>query len=100
MNNKLKSKNIFENKITAILLAISCSAAWAFAFPLIKVGIKDFQISSDDTAAKTLFAGIRFFAAGAVVLVIAKCMQMKIRINGTKNIFIVLLFGLVNTALH
>ena len=100
MNNNKGTKNIFENKITAVLLAISCSVAWAFAFPLIKIGINDFKISADDTAAKTLFAGIRFFAAGVVVLVIARCMKMKVKINGAKNVFVVLLFGLVNTALH
>ncbi|MBQ3691900.1 MAG: DMT family transporter [Clostridia bacterium] len=81
-------------------MAISCSVAWAFAFPLIKIGINDFKIAADDTAAKTLFAGIRFFAAGVVVLVIARCMKMKVKINGAKNVFVVLLFGLVNTALH
>ena len=100
MNNNKGTKNIFENKITAVLLAISCSVAWAFAFPLIKIGINDFKIAADDTAAKTLFAGIRFFAAGVVVLVIARCMKMKVKINGAKNVFVVLLFGLVNTALH
>lgn len=100
MNKNSKSKNIFENKITAMLLAISCSVVWAFAFPLIKIGINDFKISSGDTAAKTLFAGIRFFAAGLAVLVIAKCMRIKFKINGAKNIAVILLFGLVNTALH
>ena len=34
------------------------------------------------------------------MLVIARCMKMKVKINGAKNIFVVLLFGLVNTALH
>lgn len=100
MHKDSKLKNIFEIKTTAVLLAVSCSVAWAFAFPLIKMGINDFRIAADDTAAKTLFAGIRFFSAGLVVLVIAKCMRMNLKINGAKNILIVLLFGLVNTALH
>ncbi|MBQ3969420.1 MAG: DMT family transporter, partial [Clostridia bacterium] len=100
MSENNLSKSVFETKITVVLLAISCSVAWAFAFPLIKIGISDFQIPPDDTAAKTLFAGIRFFAAGIVVLLIAKCMKMRLKISGAKNILIVLLFGLVNTALH
>lgn len=100
MSENNLSKSVFETKITVVLLAISCSVAWAFAFPLIKIGISDFQIPPDDTAAKTLFAGIRFFAAGIVVLLIAKRMKMRLKISGAKNILIVLLFGLVNTALH
>ncbi len=94
------SKSIFEIKIIAMLLAVSCSVAWAFAFPLIKIGINDFKIASDDTGAKTLFAGIRFFAAGLVVLIIAKLSKRKMKIEGVKNVLTVLLFGLVNTALH
>ena len=96
----MRLKNVFKNKLTASLLAVSCSVAWAFAFPLIKIGIKDFNIATGDTAAKALFAGIRFFSAGLVVLLIAWSMRMNIRIKGLKNNLIVLLFGLVNTALH
>ena len=96
----MQSKDIFKNKITASLLAISCAVAWAFAFPLIKIGIKDFAIAADDTPAKALFAGIRFFSAGLLVMFIAGCLKMELKINGVKNKLIVLLFGLVNTALH
>ena len=95
-----KTRSIFEIKTAAMLLAVSCSIAWAFAFPLIKLGIKDFAIAPDDTASKTLFAGIRFFAAGAAVLLIAGSMKIKIEIKGKNNIFLVLLFGFVNTTLH
>ena len=65
---KKNTVNIFQRKTTVILLAVSCSVAWAFAFPLIKIGIGDFEISPGDTGSKTLFAGIRFFAAGITVL--------------------------------
>lgn len=94
------SKGIFENKLTVVLLAISCAVAWAFAFPLIKLGINDFKITSNDMASKTLFAGIRFFFAGIIVMITAKLFKMDLRIKGGKNIAIVLLFGFVNTTLN
>lgn len=89
-----------KNKLTAALWAISCAVVWAFAFPLVKLGIEYFDIAANDTAAKTLFAGVRFFSAGIIILIIAKFRGISVKIEGTKNKLIVLLFGLVNTTLH
>lgn len=93
-------KNIFEKKITAMILASTCSIAWACAFPFIKLGTKAFQIGSNDIGSKTLFAGIRFFAAGIIVLVIAKAMKRSFEVKRTSDKLLILLFGLVNTSLH
>ncbi len=86
----------------AALLALSTSVVWAFAFPLIKLGIREFQIAPDDIGSKTLFAGVRFFAAGVVVSIAARMMnaakkQPRFRRSGVR---LSLLLGLVNTALH
>lgn len=99
MDSKVK-KNIFEKKITAMLLATTCSIAWACAFPFIKLGTKAFQIESNDVGSKTLFAGIRFLAAGIIVLLIAKAMKRSFEIKSASDKLLILLFGLVNTSLH
>ncbi len=83
-----------------MLLALSCAVAWSFAFPLIKIGLRLFGVAAGDTGAKTLFAGIRFFSAGIFVLILAKIMGRDMKIKGKKDFFGILLFGLVNTALH
>lgn len=83
-----------------MLLALSCAVAWAFAFPLIKLGFASFGVSSGDTGAKALFAGIRFFAAGLAVLIMARVSGRDMKIKGGRALLSVLLFGLVNTALH
>lgn len=98
--NDLKSKNLFTVKPIAMLLAASCVVAWAFAFPLIKLGLTAFEIANDDTGAKTLFAGIRFSIAGIFVLIAALLSKKDVRIKGAGNIGVVVLFGLVNTSLH
>ncbi len=83
-----------------MLLAFSCAAVWSFAFPLIKIGLALFEVASGDTGAKTLFAGIRFFTAGVFVMIIAAVIGKDIHMKSRKDLFGVLLFGLVNTTLH
>ena len=107
---KKKRTSIFERKTAAMLLAASTSVVWAFAFPLIKLGIPAFGIAADDTGAKTLFAGVRFFTAGVIVLA-ASLLNEKRSVQlpegggalGEKplsGLLLALLLGLVNTALH
>ena len=95
-----KKQNIFQNKFFAAVFAAISAVAWASAFPLIKIGFREFSITSADTGSKTLFAGIRFFAAGVVTLAIAKCMKHKWKIKTGKEAAWLAFFGLVNTALH
>ena len=110
-------KSLFERKSSAMILAASTAVVWAFAFPLIKLGINEFSISGEDTGAKTLFAGVRFFLAGIIVLIISifgrsklfsakksgsaqAASDREILINGKKGFALILLLGLVNTSLH
>ena len=51
------------------ILAILCTILWGSAIPLIKLGYAVFDIAADATADKLLFAGIRFFGAGLIILV-------------------------------
>ena len=93
-------RNIYKIKSISIILAIFCAIAWAMAFPLIKTGFNAFAIASGDTAGKTLFAGIRFFTAGLIVMAIAAFMGKSLKVKSKKDGFVLVLFGLVNTALH
>lgn len=81
-------------------LAFSCAFAWAFAFPLIKLGISEFNIHSEDVAAKILFAGIRFFSAGILVWTISSFSRKNKIIDNMKTVFLILAFGLINISLH
>lgn len=84
----------------AAVAAALCALAWAFAFPFIKLGLAAFGIDGGDTAAKTLFAGVRFTAAGIIVLLLARRMGRSLRPARRRDWGLVLVFGLVNTALH
>jgi drug/metabolite transporter (DMT)-like permease len=64
MNNKL-SKPAF-----VWLIAGLCCLLWGSAFPSIKTGYRLLGIESGDTPTIILFAGVRFFFAGVLTLII------------------------------
>jgi drug/metabolite transporter (DMT)-like permease len=94
------TEKIFTNRYLIVLFAMIAVFAWSCAFPFIKIGFSQFGISSADTWSKALFAGIRFFFAGILLIVFARLRGIKQeRISGNTLMWL-LLFGLVNTALH
>lgn len=97
MDNK---KNIFKNSKAVIILAFLCAFGWALAYPLIKLGMQEFQISSDDTGSKILFAGLRFFFAGIAVIITGLVTRKSFRIGRKVNWLWLIAFALVNTAIH
>lgn len=96
----MNKETIFTKKFYVWLFAMIAVISWAFAFPLIKIGFKEFAISSDDNWSKALFAGIRFFAAGALLILFAILKRYKTDIKNGSDIALLLVFGFVNTALH
>lgn len=63
------NKNFFTKPINILLLAIVATALWGSAIPVIKIGYGAYAIEGDDVASKLLFAGIRFFFAGLMVII-------------------------------
>ena len=61
--------NIKSNRYKLYLLAILCTALWGSAIPTIKLGYSVFNIAASATADKLLFAGVRFFGAGMLILI-------------------------------
>ena len=55
------------NKLWAVaLIALVCCALWGSAFPVIKIGYRQFGITDSGAGAKILFAGVRFVLAGVL----------------------------------
>ena len=52
--------SIFQRPLFVALFALTAAIAWGFAYPLIKLGYAEFQITPVMTGSKMLFAGIRF----------------------------------------
>ena len=112
-NQMTDQKTIFANRTAAPFLALLTAFVWGAAYPFIKLGLARFAIDNADTGAKTLFAGIRFSAAGLVVLIMWYLSVVRKEAAGNirkaagvvtsgvfSNALWLFLFALVNTALH
>ncbi len=111
----MNNQSIFQRPLWVSLFALTAAIAWGWAYPLIKMGMEEFQIAADMTGSKMLFAGIRFFLSGIIVLTIAKKSHRKFGLASTasskgkscclgiltnKNAWFILLYSLLNTTLH
>lgn len=67
---KIKSNAYLSNPLFVACVAVFCTLLWGSAFPAIKIGYEFFRIEENDIPSKLVFAGVRFFIAGAIVLLI------------------------------
>ena len=79
---------------------MTAAIAWGWAFPLIKIGFSAFGITADMTGSKMLFAGIRFAAAGLIVLSVARSSGRSFTTSKPGDWCFILAFALMNTTLH
>ena len=91
---------IFQRPAWVVVFALTVAIAWGWAFPLIKVGFNAFAITADMTGSKMLFAGIRFAAAGLIVLAVARSNGRSFKIKRIIDWRFILAFALMNTTLH
>ncbi len=90
---------LFKSEKTRPILGLACALGWSLAYPFIKLGYGELQIAPTDLGSKILFAGIRFFMAGLLVLAFSAVQRRKLTVTG-KEMPALALFALVNTALH
>ena len=80
-------KEVFWNRPwNAFLIALLCCGLWGSAAPFIKTGYRLFEIASSDTYTILLFAGLRFFLAGIMVLLVGSFLQKKWMIPHRENV--------------
>ena len=92
--------SIFQRPVWVVVFALTAAIAWGWAFPLIKIGFNAFGITADMTGSKMLFAGIRFAAAGGIVLAVARSSRRPFGTTKKSDWWFILAFALMNTALH
>ena len=92
--------NIFSNKVTSVLLCLLTCVLWGSLFPIIKVGYSSFEILSGDIPSIILFAGIRFFISGLVLIMISSIKQKKFDKPQKSDMKYILLGALFTIILH
>lgn len=96
----MEKVSIFQRPAWVVTFALTAAIAWGWAFPLIKLGFGAFAITPDMTGSKMLFAGIRFAAAGIIVLAVARASGRPFGIKSTSDWRFILAFTMMNTTLH
>ncbi len=82
------------------ICALACTALWGSAFPCIKIGYRLFAIESADTASQILFAGLRFFGAGILAILMGSTGQKKLLLPQKNSITRILVLCLFQTVLQ
>lgn len=80
-----------------IPVAILCNLLWGSAIPMINVGYRLFDISSGQTGSQILFAGIRFFLAGLITILVRSISLRKIALPKRGNWHAVLVLASTQT---
>ena len=98
--------SIFQHPIWSAALAFTAAFLWGWAYPLIKLGFAEFDITTEMTGSKMLFAGIRFFLSGLIILAVARTahrtfgLKETAKVNAWRSGLFLLIFTLLNTTLH
>ncbi|RLL46952.1 DMT family transporter [Oceanobacillus piezotolerans] len=92
--------NIFQYKGSVIIIAVFCSILWGSAFPVLKLSYEELQMAPDDTIAKIVLAGMRFFLAGIIVLVFLLFINRRSILVTRRQWIVLLILGLVQTSLQ
>lgn len=100
MTNAPSQPSLFQRPLFVTLFALTAAIVWGWAYPLIKLGFAEFCITQDMTGSKMLFAGVRFFVSGLIILSIAFKAKRPFCVRKHSDWWYILLFTLVNTTLH
>lgn len=92
--------SIFQRPVWVALFALTAAVVWGWAYPLIKLGFAEFGITPDQTGSKMLFAGVRFFLSGMIILAVAGGRGLDFRLKMPRSWWFIIAYALMNTTLH
>ena len=92
--------SIFQRPLWVVVFALTAAISWGWAYPLIKIGFEEYGITQEMTAAKMLFAGVRFSISGALILLMARLFGRSFKVKSGGGVLYILLFSVLNTSLH
>ena len=94
-----KGEGIFSNPLVITALALLCTFLWGSATPFIKIGYS-LLLPDKDVPSTILFAGIRFFFAGVLTVIIFSIARKKFLLPKRENLGRVGIIAAVQTVLQ
>lgn len=97
----MDNKNEVMKRGTVVFpLTMICCLLWGSAFPCIKIGYSALNIASGDSFTQLLFAGIRFFLAGVLTIIIGSAGKRKLLLPSAGALPKIMLLSLFQTILQ
>ena len=97
---QVQAVSLFQRPLWVAIFALTAAVVWGWAYPLIKLGFKEFAITPEMTGSKMLFAGVRFCLSGLIILAMAKGRGLSFRLQQGSDCGFLLLYALFNTTFH
>lgn len=98
--NKFNSKNLLTQKGFVVSIAIFCSLLWGSAFPVLKVSYAQLGMAPNDLSAKLVFAGMRFFLASLMLIIMMLFINKKALKISKHSLGPIIALGVVSTTLQ
>ncbi len=95
----MNKNKLLTNPLIVAALALFCTALWGSATPFIKIGY-ELILPESDVASKILFAGIRFFFAGVITVLIYSIASKKFLYPKKENLGKIAQVGAFQTLLQ
>ncbi|MGN0383996.1 MAG: DMT family transporter [Eubacterium sp.] len=92
-------KSLTKTPVVCIL-ALICCLLWGSAFSCVKIGYRLWEIASDDTASKILFAGNRFLLAGILTIFIGSLTSHKFIKPQADSFVLIIKLCFLQTVIH
>ncbi len=93
-----KSNKLYTNTVFVVLIALLCTALWGSATPFIKTGYECLEVKG--TPSIMLFAGVRFFLAGIITVIIYSIIERKFLYPKKENLKYVGIISVFQTILQ
>ena len=84
----------------AVCAAIFANLLWGSASPCIKLGYRYFQIPADAVMSQILFAGLRFFLAGLLTLIVGSAVRKRPLLPRRGNAGMLVILALTQTVIQ
>lgn len=96
----MKPETLLKKEPVIVILAMICCLLWGSAFPCVKIGYALFGIDASDSLTQILFAGIRFFFAGALTIAIGSITEKKLLLPHRGAGYKIVILALFQTVLQ
>ncbi|MGN0996503.1 MAG: DMT family transporter [Candidatus Ventricola sp.] len=100
MDNRTAQPPLLARPLVVTVLAIACNVLWGSAIPFINLGYRLFAIPAGETASQILFAGCRFFLAGALTIAFASVPRGRLVRPARQNLHMVAVLAMLQTILQ